>query len=56
VELEVVEEAKIAATSLGITNGVVPIPLRSTEPSSLIVSTLLPRKLRVNNTFSATYW
>jgi len=55
VELVAVGEDKTAATFLGITNGVEPTPLKSIEPSSLIVSTLFPRKPRVYNTFSATY-
>jgi len=55
VEVVAVGEGKTAATFLGITNGVEPTLLKSIEPSSLIVSTLFPRKLRVYNTFSATY-
>ena len=50
------DKATTGLRSLGITRGVVCIELRSIELSSLRVSELIPRKLRVYNTFSATYW
>ena len=51
----IVSDAETAATSLGTTSGVVPASFKSIEPS-LMVSMLFPTKLRVNRTFSATYW
>jgi len=56
VAVESPDKARTVPGSLGIKRGVVCMELRSIELSSLRVSELIPRKLRVYNTFSATYW